>query len=258
MRKGKSNMKVAIITGASSGIGEEFVFQIDQACNDLDEIWVIARRVEQTEYPVTKARIVRLPLDLTSKEAQQVLEEKLAYEEPRIKLLINCAGFGKIGRFEDISLDMQCNMMECNAIALMKMCHLCIPYIIKGGYILNMASAAAFLPQIRFAVYAASKSFVLSFSRALNYELRDRRISVTAVCPGPVKTHFFDIAEETGYTLFIKKIFMAKTEKVVKYALQCARERRQVSVYGIPMKALHLISKVLPHRLVLELYDLIL
>lgn len=250
-------MKIAIITGASSGIGEEFLFHVDQACNDLDEIWVIARRVQQTEFPITKAKIIRLPLDLTTKEAQELLEEKLSYEEPRIKLLVNCAGFGKMGKFEDISLDMQCNMVECNSIALMKMCHLCIPYIVKGGYIINMASVAAFLPQMRFAVYAASKSFVLSLSRALNYELRDRRISVTAVCPGPVKTPFFEIAEETGYTLFIKKIFMADTEKVVKYALRCAKERRQISVYGIPMKVLHFISKLLPSRLILELYDLI-
>lgn len=250
-------MKIAIITGASSGIGEEFVFQADQACNDLDQIWVIARRAEQTEYPLTKSKIIRLPLDLTTKEAQAVIEEKLRQEEPRIKMLINCAGFGKMGRFEDIPLDTQCDMVECNDIALMKMCHLCIPYMVKGGYILNMASVAAFLPQMRFAVYAASKSFVLSFSRALGYELRDRGISVTAVCPGPVKTHFFDIAEETGYTLFIKKIFMAKTENVVKYAMWCARERRQLSVYGLPMKALHLFGKVFPHRIILELYNLI-
>lgn len=257
MRKGKESMKIAIITGASSGIGEEFVFQVDQACNDLDEIWVIARRIQQTELPITKAKLIRLPLDLTTKEAQELLEEKLRDEEPRIKMLVNCAGFGKIGRFEDIPLDVQCNMVECNSVALMKMCHLAIPYMVKGGYIINMASMAAFLPQMRFAVYAASKSFVLSFSRALSYELRDRQISVTAVCPGPVATPFFQIAEETGYTLLIKKIFMADKEKVAKYALWCARERRQISIYGIFMNALHLVSKLLPQRLVLELYNLI-
>ncbi len=257
MRKGKENMKIAIITGASSGIGEEFVFHVDQACNDLDQIWVIARRIKETELPITKAKLIRLPLDLTTKEAQALLEEKLRDEEPRIKMLVNCAGFGKMGKFEDIPLDMQCNMVECNSIALMKMCHLCIPYMVKGGYIINMASVAAFLPQMRFAAYAASKSFVLSLSRALSYELRDRQISVTAVCPGPVKTPFFEIAEETGYTLLIKKIFMADKEKVVKYAMWCARERRQISVYGIPMKALHLVSKILPNRLILELYNLI-
>lgn len=248
-------MKIAIITGASSGIGQEFVFQLDQACNDLDEIWLIARTVETAEMPVTKAKLVRIPLDLTTEHAHEVIEKRLKENSPRIKILVNSAGFGKMGNFEKIPLDVQTDMMKCNAIALMKMCHICIPYMVKGGYIINMASAAAFLPQMRFAVYAASKSFVLSFSRALNYELKDRKISVTAVCPGPVKTPFFDIAEETGYTLFIKKFFMADPEKVVLYALRCARERRQVSIYGITMKGLYLVSKLLPTKLILEIYN---
>lgn len=248
-------MKIAIITGASSGIGQEFVYQVDRACNDLDEIWVIARTIEQTQMPVTKSKIVRIPLDLTEENAHKVLEDKLKEASPKIKMLVNSAGFGKMGNFENIPLKVQTDMMECNTIGLMKMCHICIPYMVKGGYIINMASAAAFLPQMRFAVYAAGKSFVLSFSRALNYELRDRKISVTAVCPGPVKTPFFDIAEETGYTLSIKKFFMADPKKVVLYALRCAKERRQISVYSIPMKGLYLVTKLLPTKLILEIYN---
>ncbi len=248
-------MKIAIITGASSGIGQEFVYQVDRACNDLDEIWVIARTIEQAEMSLTGSKVVKIPMDLTKEDAHKVLEDKLKETSPKIKMLVNSAGFGKIGEFENIPLKLQTDMMECNTIALMKMCHICIPYMIKGGYIINMASAAAFLPQMRFAVYAASKSFVLSFSRALNYELRDRKISVTAVCPGPVKTRFFDIAEETGYTLSLKKFFMADPQKVVSYALRCAKERRQVSVYGIPMKGLYFVSKLLPTKLVLEIYN---
>ena len=236
-------------------MGKEFVSQLDKACNDLDQIWAIARTVDETEFPDTRAEIVKLPLDLTDKEAQNLLESRLQMEQPRIKVLVNSAGFGKMGKFEDISLDMQTDMIECNTIALMRMCHLCIPYMVPGGYIINLASAAAFLPQMRFAVYAASKSFVLSFSRALHYELRDRGISVTAVCPGPVKTRFFDIAEEDGYTLLIKKFFMAKPEKVVAYALSCAKRRAQTSVYGVSMKGMHLIGKLLPHHLILEIYN---
>lgn len=248
-------MKIAIVTGASSGMGAEFVKRIDQGCNDLDQIWAVSRTVETTEFPETKAEIIRIPLDLTKEETKTVLLEKLEAEKPKVKILVNSAGFGKIGKFESLSLEIQTDMIKCNTVALMTMCHLCVPYMVKGGYIINLASAAAFLPQMRFAIYAASKSFVLSFSRALDYELKDRRISVTAVCPGPVKTPFFDIAEEEGYTLFIKKFFMAKPEKVVAYALKCAKERRQISVYGLPMKGMHLISKAFPHRLVLEIYD---
>lgn len=248
-------MKIAIVTGASSGMGKEFVIQLDRACNDLDKIWVISRNIEKAEFPETKAEIVRIPLDLTTEKAKETLKQKLKEENPKIKLLVNSAGFGKMGKFENLSLEVQTDMMECNAISLMMMCHICIPYMAKGGYIINMASAAAFLPQMRFAIYAASKSFVLSFSRALGYELKDRQISVTAVCPGPVKTPFFDIAEEEGYTLFIKKFFMAKAEKVVSYAIKCAKERKQTSVYGFSMKGMQLIGKLFPHRVILEIYN---
>lgn len=247
--------KIAIITGASSGMGKEFAHQIDKRCNDLDQIWVISRSIEKTEFPDGKAEFIRLPLDLTAEESIAVLQERLRAENPKIKLLVNSAGFGKMGKFEEIPLGMQTQMLECNTIALMKMCHICIPYMAKGGYIINMASVAAFLPQMRFAVYAASKSFVLSFSRALHYELQDRKISVTAVCPGPVKTAFFDIAEETGYSLKLKKYFMVKPEKVVAYALRCAGERRQLSVYSLPMKGMRILAKAVPHSVILEIYD---
>lgn len=236
-------------------MGKEFVIQSDRACNDLDQIWAISRSIETTEFPETKAEIVRIPLDLTKEDAFEVLEEKLKAEDPKIKILVNSAGFGKMGKFEDIPLQLQTDMLECNTVALMKICHICIPYMVRGGYVINMASVAAFLPQMRFAVYAASKSFVLSFSRALNYELKDKKISVTAVCPGPVKTAFFDIAEKTGYTLKLKKFFLVKPEHVVSYALQCAKERRQVSVYSIPMKCMRFIAKAFPHRVILEIYD---
>lgn len=249
-------MKIVIITGASSGIGKEFVFQLDQACNDVDEIWAIGRSIKTAKLPLTKAKLVRLPLDLTDGDTIKFLKQKLETEAPKIKVLVNSAGFGKMGNFEDVPLDVQTKMLECNNVALMQMCHICIPYMAKGGYIINMASAAAFLPQMRFAVYAASKSFVLSFSRALSYELRDRNISVTAVCPGPVKTPFFNTAEETGYQLSIKKYFMSKAPMVVLYALYCARKRRQTSIYGVPMRCFQLISKLLPHQLILEIYNL--
>lgn len=248
-------MKIAIVTGASSGMGKEFVQQIDRACNDLEQIWVVARSVESTEFADTKAEIVRIPLDLTKSYAEAIFTARLQTENPQIKILVNSAGFGKLGKFAEVPLDIQTDMVECNNIALMKMCHWCIPYMVKGGYIINMASVAAFMPQMRFAIYAASKAFVLSFSRALHYELKDEKISVTAVCPGPVKTAFFDTAEEYGYTLVIKKYIMAKPEKVVALALADAKARKQVSVYGPLMKGMRILTKLVPKRVLLDVYD---
>lgn len=249
-------MKIAIITGAGSGIGKEFLIQLDKSCNDLDEIWAISRTIEKTEFPQTKARIIKLPLDLSREDAFAVLSLKLREEAPKIKVLINSAGFGKMGEFVNIPMQMQSDMVSLNVNGLMRACHICIPYMAKGGYIINMASAAAFMPQMRFAVYAATKAFVLSLSRALHYELASKKVSVTAVCPGPVKTNFFHIAEETtGYTLQIKKLIMVKPEKVVAHALKCAKARKQMAVYGLPMKGLHLIGKVVPTALALTIYD---
>ena len=112
--------------------------------------------------------------------------------------------------------------------------------------IIQMASSAAFMPQPGFAVYAASKSYVLSFSRALGCELKERDISVTAVCPGPVKTEFFDIAETYEAVRLYKKLTMAKADKVVYQALVDAKHGRSVSVYGPLMKGFRVLAKFLP------------
>lgn len=116
-----------------------------------------------------------------------------------------------------------------------------------------MASSAAFLPQPDFAVYAATKSYVLSLSRALNAELRYRGIYVTAVCPGPVYTEFFDIAEQYGSTLAVKKLVMITAEKCVSVALHASYHKRDMAVPGIPMKAFLLATKLLPQEGILRI-----
>lgn len=115
---------------------------------------------------------------------------------------------------------------------------------------------ARLLPQPGFATYAASKAYVLSFSRALGQELKKRKISVTAVCPGPVDTEFFQAAGSPVHPS--KKRFMAKPKDVVKKALRDAESKKPVSVYGIPMKLVHLAGKILPTRVVLAVMDRVL
>ena len=116
----------------------------------------------------------------------------------------------------------------------------------RQSRIIQMASSAAFMPQPGFAVYAASKSYVLSLSRALGSELKERAITVTAVCPGPVKTEFFDIAETYENVKLYKKLTMAQVEKVVRQALVDAAAGKSVSVYGSLMKGFRLLTKFLP------------
>ena len=156
-------MKTAVVTGASSGIGREFVRQIAGKYSWLDEIWIIARRAKELEK----------------------LKDLLEKEKPEILFLVNAAGMGVQKEFAGTSLKDVVSMTELNCTALTGITSLCLPYCRERGRIFMLASAAAFIPQPGFGVYAASKAYVVSFSRALNRELKCRKIQVTAVCPGP-------------------------------------------------------------------------
>lgn len=246
-------MKIAIVTGASSGMGKEFVRQLSTAYECLDEIWVISRNEKKLSslQKVAGKPIVILPLDLRKRREQEKLKDRLRREDPRIKILVNGAGTGMIGGFTELSMETQRSMIRLNCEALTSIAYLCIPYMHRGSRLIQMASAAAFLPQPGFAVYAATKSYVLSFSRALRTELRELGITVTAVCPGPVSTPFFEKAERQQRMPAFKKSSMAEPELVVEQAIRQAAQGRALSVYGRSIKAVFAASKILPHSLLI-------
>ena len=243
-------MKIAIVTGASSGMGREFVRQLGYFYKNLDEIWVIARRKERLE---ALAKESRVPLrifagDLQKKKVYKELRDALEKEQPNLRMLVNSAGFGKSGSVEEIlseKVRIQTDMVDVNCRSLTRMTLLCLPFLQEGSRIVNLASASAFCPQPYFSVYAATKSYVLSFSRSLGEELRKKGIVVTAVCPGPVDTEFFEFSGKPQNIL--KKLTMAKADRVVHQALKDSRAGKSVSVYGIPMKLTYLGTKLLPH-----------
>lgn len=248
-------MKIALITGASSGMGKEAVIQIADRFNGIDEIWTIARRRErmeglQRQVPVP-LRI--LELDLTEPAALSELACELEENKPEVKILVNAAGYGKIGKTGNIPPADTTGMVRLNCETLCAVTQMALPYMTDNSRIIQFASAAAFLPQPGFAVYAATKAFVLSYSRALHMELRPRRIAVTAVCPGPVKTEFFAIAETTGKIPLYKKVTMADPKKVVRLALCDSMMGKTVSVYGGLMKAFHILCKIVPHEILLRI-----
>lgn len=246
-------MKIAIVTGASSGLGKEFVKQIEHLYKELDEIWVIARRRERLEElkscMFTNVRI--LEGNLCEQNIYQELKVLLKEKDPDIRMLVNAAGFGKIGEVKKLSAEDQLDMIELNCKALTHMTKICIPYMTRGSRIVNVASAAAFCPQPSFSVYAATKSYVLSFSRSLRTELCDEEIFVTAVCSGPVETEFFEIAGQKEQNQ-MKAAVMARPEAVVKQALLDAREGKELSVYGTAMKGAEAATKLLPHSVILK------
>lgn len=248
-------MNIILITGASSGIGREFALQLDPYFTNMDEFWLIARnekRLKETAKCLRhKARV--LPMDITDPRSLDALEDLMIEQNAVVRILVNCAGFGLMGAFSEQPAENALSMIRVNCEALTEVTHRMIPYMRRNSRIVQLASSAAFLPQPDFAVYAASKAYVLSFSRALNEELRPLGIAVTGVCPGPVDTPFFEIAEQTGTTLALKKHVMAKPEQVVAQAIRDSYARRTLSVYSLPIKAFHVLSGLIPQDILLRI-----
>lgn len=239
-------MNIAIITGASSGMGQEFAGRLDSLLKKTDEIWLLARRKERLDALAaqmqTKTRAIAI--DLTSEKELAQFAEVLAISNARITVLVNCAGTGKYGPFTALDKNTCTEMLSLNVFALTEITRLCLPYMRKGSRIIELASGAAFLPQADFAVYAASKAYVYSFGRALAKELQTKGIHVTTVCPGPVDTPFLEHAYDDSTSMSgLKKLTMETVEHVVETALRDSLNGKPVSVCGLPMKCLYLATQ---------------
>lgn len=246
---------IVIIVGASSGLGEQFALQIDAHFRKTDEIWLIARRKDKL---VKLSRRMRnntriLEMDITDETKLRELSSLLKQYDCKIRMLVNCAGYGLIGDFTELEYEEQMGMVRLNCEALTRVTHLCIPYMVHGTRIIQMASSAAFMPQPGFAVYAATKAYVHSFTQALRQELKEKGIVLTSVCPGPVDTPFFSIAEKNGQMLAIKSMCLVDSSEVVCKALRDACAKRAVSVYSLPIKGFALITKLIPNNILLPI-----
>ena len=240
-------MNIAIISGASSGMGKEFVIQADKRYA-LDEIWVVARREErlvalQSE---TKAKIVPLALDLTNPESFLIISNKLESEKPNVKLLVNASGFGKMAEFINSNPQSNAGMVDLNLKALILMTQTVLPYIKEGGKIIEVGSMSSFEPVPHLSVYAATKAGVLSFSRALAFELKPKKIKVLCVCPYWVKTEFFNRAGEKE---MLKKFdILYDSSFVVNVAYKTIdKTKKNYVVPGKYAKLLRFLAKVMSH-----------
>lgn len=248
-------MSIAIITGASSGIGVEFVKQLGNYTEGIDEIWVIARRENLLEELKSKTNIPLkpIPLDLTDLKSFDVLEQSLKESGREVGVLINCAGYGKFGSYADIENSAATGMIDLNCRALVGITNLVLPFMKQGSKILQVCSISSFQPLPLMAVYAASKVFVLNYSRALFMELKPRGISVTALCPGWVDTAFFKTATDTKNPNAVTKYtFMQTPERVVKQGLKAMKKGRMLSIVGGQNKILYVLNKILPVKLVMK------
>ena len=248
-------MRIAVVTGASSGMGKEFVLQISRT-EKLDEIWVIARRtdrLEELKKEITNTVIRPISLDLTKAESIEAYRSMLEAEKPDVAILMNASGFGKFGTFTDMSLDSMMSMIDLNDKAYVAMTYVTLPFMKEGGEIYQLDSLSSFQPVPYIGVYGATKAFVLSFSRALNVELKKRGIKVMAVCPGWVKTEFFDRAvEDNSVIVYYNKFFTA--EQVITRALRDMKKGKDVSICGFSVRTQVFFTKLLPHKLVMKIW----
>ncbi|MFU8805841.1 MAG: SDR family NAD(P)-dependent oxidoreductase [Bradymonadaceae bacterium] len=246
-------MKIAIITGASAGMGWEFARQLD-GTPEIDEMWLIARRrdrLQELANTLEHSRCRIFAIDLTDPEQTRALFDALEEEKPDVSWLINNAGFGKIGPFDSVDVETNLSMIDLNVRVLTEITQRALPYCGAGSRILQIASTAGFLPITNFSVYAASKAYVLSLSNALARELKPRGITVTAVCPGPVQTEFLEAASTNGSKMDAPDFVMAMADKVVRQAIADARKGRLNSVYGFSAKSLVSLTRILPRHLAL-------
>lgn len=242
--------RIAIVTGASAGLGADFARRL-AVDGGLDEIWLVARRAERLEAlaaELTGVKGVPIPLDLATVDAHTHLGALLAERGAEVIWLINNAGFGLAGAFAKLDLGRQLEMIDLNVRSLTALTGAALPHMPKGAKIVHVASAAAFKPMGGFAVYAATKAYVLAFGRALAGELAPRGITVTTVCPGPVDTEFMAVAGiPRGAS---PDLITAAPEAVVDTSLRDARAGRTVSVHGLPIKAYRRLAPALPGDLV--------
>lgn len=246
-------MKIAVVTGASSGMGREFVYHIDKNFK-LDEIWVIARRedrlIQLKEQCGTPIRPI--PLDLLNTESFECYRKMLEELKPQVQLLVNAAGFGLFGTFTEMDLNTQLDSIRLNVNALTAFCHISIPYMPQGSSIINLASNSSWQPVPYINVYGSSKAYVLNFSRALGMELRAQKIHVMAVAPGWIKTEFFDRAIHDNTISYFDRYYTA--EQVIVKAMKDLKKKKTVSILGFPVRMQVLAVKFLPVKLIMNIW----
>lgn len=249
-------MKIAVITGASSGLGKEYALAVSRLRPDVEEIWLVARRKEKLEEVASnlskKYRIV--PLDITSATAIEEYKNLLESENAEVSLLINNAGFGKLGLFYEISTEDNAGMIRLNCEALTVMTSATLPFMKEKAEIVNTCSIASFAPNARMAVYSSTKAFVMSFSRALRTELKERKINVLAVCPGPMETEFLGVAGiEKGTSKTFDMLPRDNAQKMAEHSLKASKKGKAVFCDRFFYKFYRAIAKILPTSIVMKM-----
>ncbi|MBP5606412.1 MAG: SDR family NAD(P)-dependent oxidoreductase [Ruminiclostridium sp.] len=242
---------IAVITGATGGLGQEFVSEVLK--ENIDEIWAVARNENKLNELKAKFgdKVRPVRCDLSDPEDLCGLFSLIENEKPDIRLLINNAGIGKMGASTEFTDDEIVREIDLNCKAVCLLCNHAVPFMSAGSRILNISSASSFQPVPYINLYAASKAFVRSYTRALNVELKVKGIVCTAVCPGWIDT---DMLEKEHNGKPVKFPGLVSPHRVAVQALRDSAKGRDMSVCTFFVKYEHYLSKVLPHRWLMKIW----
>lgn len=247
-------MKIAIITGASAGLGVEFVKRIHTHYPDVEELWLIARREdklrEAAESTAIPCRII--PLDLTLDESYSTLADLLSAEKPDVRVLINNSGCGYLGNVGEGELSRLTRTVDLNVRGLTSVTHTVIPHMTRGSAIVNISSIASFCPNARMTTYSSTKAYVTSFTFGIAEELRHLGITACAVCPGPMDTDFVYLGEIRGKSKTFETLPYCDPAKVAEGALRAAKKGRTIYTPRFFYKFYRVLAKVLPTKLMIK------
>ena len=246
--------KIAVITGASGGLGKELVRQI---INDVDEVWSIGRNLSKLEAMKEEfgVKIIPLQMDLSDIKSYDILSGKLESEGGasalQISWLINNAGAGRFAPSTDFSTEELAGGITTHCTAIASICNICIPYMKAGDHIVNIASQSAFCPLPYMNLYAATKAFVYSYSRALREELHETGIVVTTICPGWIKTA---LLPETLNGRKVNFPFLVTADKVAAKAIRDARRGKALSIYRFAVRYVSWLQRHCPSSLSIRVW----
>ena len=248
-------MRIAIVTGASSGMGREFVLQLSQYVQ-VDEIWAIARREEALKALKAEVPVRPVPLDLCDSQSFVRFAALLEAEKPEVMLLVNAAGFGKFGAYHKVSIEDECRMIDLNCKALVAMTRLTLPYMPAGSHVLQLASNSSWQPVPYITTYGATKAMVLSYSRAMNRELKAKGIRMMSMNPGWVRTEFFDHAcqTNTGNEVQYYDRISEACDVVATGLKDLYRTKKDFSIHGFMVRMQVRLVKLLPHSIVMNIW----
>ena len=248
-------MRTAIVTGASSGLGREFVRQMAEVFPEIECCWLIARRADrlaELAEAMPDKQVECLSLDLCDPMSFMALQEKLSTERPEVALLVNNAGCGYLGQIGEVDTASQTRMVDLNLRALTAITNMTVPFMVPGGCILNVSSIASFCPNPRMTVYSASKAYVTAYTVGAAEELKEKGITVTAVCPGPMETEFLGIGNIKGNSRMFELLPYCDQVRVAGGALRATRAGRTIYTPKLFYKFYRVLAKVTPVKLMVK------